>query len=76
MNSKSTNGPGLKHVLDGYTVLDFTHALAGPTATRLMVEMGAEVIKVEIPPVGDITWNFTDASKWARPTRNKFDLTG
>ena len=26
MNSKSTNGPGLKHVLDGYTVLDFTHA--------------------------------------------------
>lgn len=58
MNSKSTNGPGLKHVLDGYTVLDFTHALAGPTATRLMVEMGAEVIKVEIPPVGDMTYAF------------------
>lgn len=48
----------LKHVLDGYKVLDFTHALAGPTVTRLMVEMGAEVIKVEIPPVGDMTHAF------------------
>ena len=50
--------PSLKHVLDGYKVLDFTHALAGPTATRLLVEMGAEVIKVEIPPVGDMTHAF------------------
>ena len=48
----------LTHVLDGYKVLDFTHALAGPTVTRLMVEMGAEVIKVEIPPVGDMTHAF------------------
>jgi len=48
----------LKHVLDGYRILDFTHALAGPTATRLLVEMGAEVIKVEIPPVGDMTHAF------------------
>ena len=52
------SNPELKHVLDGYKVLDFTHALAGPTATRLMVEMGAEVIKVEIPPVGDMTHSF------------------
>jgi crotonobetainyl-CoA:carnitine CoA-transferase CaiB-like acyl-CoA transferase len=43
----------MKHVLDGYKVLDFTQALAGPTLTRLMAEMGAEVIKVEIPPIGD-----------------------
>ena len=48
----------LKHVLDGYKILDFTHALAGPTATRLLAEMGAEVIKVEIPPVGDMTHAF------------------
>jgi crotonobetainyl-CoA:carnitine CoA-transferase CaiB-like acyl-CoA transferase len=31
-------------LLTGYKVLDFTHALAGPTTTRLMAEMGAEVI--------------------------------
>jgi crotonobetainyl-CoA:carnitine CoA-transferase CaiB-like acyl-CoA transferase len=48
----------LTHVLDGYKVLDFTHALAGPTATRMMAEMGAEIIKVEIPPVGDMTHSF------------------
>ena len=44
-----------KNLLEGFKVLDFTHVLAGPTATRLMVEMGAEVIKVEFPPVGDIS---------------------
>ena len=42
-----------RHVLDGYKVLDFTQVLAGPAATRLMVEMGAEVIKVELIPTGD-----------------------
>lgn len=42
-----------KHVLDGYKVLDFTQALAGPTVSRLMVEMGAEIIKVEMMPSGD-----------------------
>ncbi len=46
---------GPKHVLDGYKVLDFTQVLAGPTATRLMAEMGAEIIKVELAPTGDIS---------------------
>ncbi len=43
-----------KHVLDGYRVLDFTQALAGPTVTRLMAEMGAEIIKIELAPSGDM----------------------
>lgn len=42
-----------KHVLDGVRVLDFTQHLAGPTTTRLMAEMGAEVVKVELAPWGD-----------------------
>jgi crotonobetainyl-CoA:carnitine CoA-transferase CaiB-like acyl-CoA transferase len=46
------------HVLDGYKVLDFTQALAGPTVTRLMAELGADVIKVEIPPKGDFSRSF------------------
>jgi crotonobetainyl-CoA:carnitine CoA-transferase CaiB-like acyl-CoA transferase len=42
-----------KHVLDGYKALDFTQFVAGPTVTKLMAEMGAEVIKVELAPDGD-----------------------
>jgi crotonobetainyl-CoA:carnitine CoA-transferase CaiB-like acyl-CoA transferase len=44
---------GQKHVLDGYKALDFTQFVAGPTVTKLMAEMGAEVIKVELAPDGD-----------------------
>lgn len=43
----------MKNILDGIRVLDFTQALAGPTTTRLMAEMGAEVIKVELAPNGE-----------------------
>lgn len=39
-------------ILDGVRVLDFSAMMSGPYATRLMADMGAEVIKVE-PPEGD-----------------------
>lgn len=42
-------------VLEGIKVLDFTQMLAGPTATRVMAIMGAEVIKVELTPSGDLS---------------------
>lgn len=44
-----------QHLLSGYKVLDFTQVLAGPTVTRLMAEMGAEIIKVEMAPSGEIS---------------------
>ncbi len=45
----STNLP-----LTGLTVLEFTHAVMGPTTGLLLADMGAEVIHVE-PPEGDST---------------------
>ena len=32
--------------LEGLKILDFTHVLAGPFATRMLGDMGADVVKI------------------------------
>jgi len=47
------NGP-----LDGLKVFDLTRILAGPHCTQILGDLGAEIIKIERPKVGDDTRNF------------------
>ena len=42
-----------RRILEGIRVIDMTQYLAGPTVTRMMAEMGADIIKIEQAPGGD-----------------------
>jgi crotonobetainyl-CoA:carnitine CoA-transferase CaiB-like acyl-CoA transferase len=47
--------------LTGITVIDFSRVLSGPYSTMLLADMGARVIKIEQPGVGD------DTRAWGPP---------
>ncbi len=64
--------------LEGLRVLELGSLIAGPFATRIMAEFGAEVIKVERPGTGDPlrSWRYVDPRTktslwWAAQSRNK-----
>jgi CoA:oxalate CoA-transferase len=46
--------------LAGIKVLDLTHAISGPTCTAMLRQLGAEVIKLEPPKVGDDFRHYTE----------------
>ena len=41
--------------LEGVKVLDLTAMISGPTATMILADQGAQVIKIENPKFGDYT---------------------
>ena len=67
--------------LDGLLVADFSRVLAGPYATMLLGDLGAQVVKVERPGVGDDTrawgppWRGEQSTYFASVNRNKHSVT-
>ncbi|CAO3440239.1 L-carnitine dehydratase/bile acid-inducible protein F [Azospirillum endophyticum] len=66
--------------LDGITVVTLEHAIAAPFATRQLADLGARVIKVERPGVGDFARGYDErvrgvASHFVWTNRSKESLT-
>ena len=56
--------------LEGLRILDFTHVLAGPFATRILGDMGADVVKVNSQERA-LAGNGTDSPYYVMWNRNK-----
>ena len=69
-----------KGALDGIRVLDMTRVLAGPYCTLLLGDMGAEIIKIEVPGSGDDSRKYppfigAESAYFMNLNRNKKSLT-
>lgn len=66
--------------LEGIKVLDLTRVLAGPYCTMLLGDLGAEIIKVEVPVKGDDSRHFGpyqngESAYFMSLNRNKMSMT-
>lgn len=69
-----------KGLLEGVKVLDLTRVLAGPYSSMLLADMGADVIKVEMPGKGDDSRAFApfvngESAYYMNLNRNKIGVT-
>jgi itaconate CoA-transferase len=67
--------------LEGITVVSLEHAIAAPFATRQLADLGARVIKVERPKVGDFARNYDVRARglsshfvWTNRSKESIDL--
>ncbi len=62
-SSSTSDGAAAPRPLDGITVVSLEHAIAAPFCTRQLADMGARVIKVERPGVGDFARGYDERVK-------------
>ena len=70
----------MKQSLEGIKVLDLTRVLAGPYATMVLADLGANVMKVEMPVKGDDSRHFgpyigDESAYFMSLNRNKRSMT-